>query len=117
MRSIRVGRRFLDCAHQGVRGKRLCKIGDATGVNRGFSDRSTVVCSNVNDRNENARCCQLASEVDSRFSVQVDIEHEASSLVQTSTAMEVLDGTEQFRVEAISRQNPPNSLEHAGVVI
>src|SRR6266576_3184644 len=117
MRFIRVGRRFLDCTHQGVRGKRLCEIGDATGVNCGFSDRGAVVCSNVNDRNENARCCQLTSEVDSRFSVKVDIQHEASSLVQTSTAMEVLDGTEQFRVEAISRQNPPNSLEHAGVVI
>src|SRR5262249_47894150 len=72
---------------------------------------------NVDDRSENARSRQLASKLNSRFALQVDIHNNAYDVVQLTTVAEVINGTEQFRVESMSFQDTLNSFEHAGVVI
>src|SRR5215468_1418466 len=79
--AIRLDHCFFNCLHEGARWKWFSEICDATAVKCGFSDCLAVVPSNVDDRSENARSGQLASKLNSRFALQIDIHDDACGIV------------------------------------
>mgnify|MGYP007073120763 CR=1 FL=1 len=115
---LRSPRRYpVNRLDQGLRPEWLCKVGNATGFDRGHADSGIVIGSDVNHRQGNAGRPETKPQFDSRFVVQVDVENHATCRLEIVVLLELLGGRKHDAVVTVMAQQALQPLEHPKVVI
>lgn len=109
--------RLRDSVYQGLCQKWLYKAGDAAGFRGGIASGLAIIGSYEDDWDRWPCDGQLSSDVNSGFTIQVDVQDKTGGQVEPGAIVEVLNRPEQLAVDPARGQETLNRLEDAGVIV